>query len=570
MSELRRYLGHFRGHAPALVAATVLLAVAAAVPGIAVWMLQRALDQVLIGGDSAALGLLAMGFAGLYLVSGVISVLRVRITKGIAWRVTADLRRRLHGHSLSLSPRQQRSTGERLASLTSEIDEVQYGVSALVTIIRNPLTLVVLAGSAVMLAPTLAPWALLLLPAVLVPTWWGGQRLRARGRELRRARSLLTSLAQDQLIGLRTVQAFTAEERELSAFTRLNELDRAARTRMEIERILPRAMVQLVAACAVAVLLWFGGQEVLEGALQPGQLLGFAVALGLMSGPISGLSEVWALLQRSLAALERVYATLDLPLEREEPPDAIELPPGPLTAAWVGVRLDYGEGPVLGGVDLHVAAGEFLALVGATGAGKSSLLSLLCGENRPSAGGVRLGGVAVGACSPRALRRRIGLVDQRGFLFARTIGENLRLGCPDAPDHALREAMQSAGASRLADALDVPLDELGNRLSGGERQRICLARALLFQGGLLLLDEPTNQVDAQTQHDIVGALRELRGRCTIILVAHDLAVARVADRIAVLEDGLIAQVGTHEQLVASGGQYAQMWSAGHLADAGPA
>ncbi|MBW2255940.1 MAG: ABC transporter ATP-binding protein, partial [Deltaproteobacteria bacterium] len=444
MSELRRYLRHFTPWWPALLVAAALMSIAAAVPGAAVVLLERTLDLGLTRRPDL-LPWLAAGFAVLYLLSGSVRVARTRITKGIAWRVATQLRCTLHQRYLALSPGQQRGTGARLASLTFEVDELQYGVSALVTAFRNPLTLLVLAVTAWSMAPSLAPWAVLLLPAVALPMIWSGRRLRRRATDAREARSTLAGLAQEQLAGLRTVQIFAAEEGEATRFQGAAEEDRRTRLQMEVERVLPSAMVQLVAACAVALLLWSGGAKVLAGELEAGRLVGFAVALGLMGRPLGGLSEVWSLLQRSLASLERVYAALEAVPVVPAPLDPIPLPAGPLAVTWDGVAVDYGEGPVVRDLHLRVEAGELLALVGPSGSGKSTLLSLVGRHRDPEPGVVRLGDVDVRRVPLSALRRAVAMVPQEGFLFSRTIAENIALGRPDASQADIEEAGRRAG-----------------------------------------------------------------------------------------------------------------------------
>jgi len=564
VDELTRYLAHFRPHWRGVLLSVLLLSVAAVIPGGAVLLLQQTLDDVLVAGDTGRLGGLCLALVGLYLLRGGVAVVRTHITKRIAWAVTAELRCALHRHYLQLSPLQQGSTGERVAALTSEVDALQYGVSAVVTAIRNPLTLVVLGGTAAWLAPSLAPIALLLLPAAWLCARWGGRLLRRRARRLREARAMLIHRATEQLEGLELLQSFGAVERAEEAFAASAEHDRRARLRLEVERILPAAVTQTAAAAVLGGLLWVGGAQVGAGTLAPGELVGFAVALALMNRPLGGLAEVWSLMQRSLGALEKVYEVLAIRPRVREPEHPQDLPEGPLTVSWEGVSVDFGQGPILSGLDLVARPSEILGVVGPTGAGKSTLLRMVTRQVCGDAGMVRLGGVPVEALRRRDLGAAVAIVRQEGFLFSATVAENLRLGAPLATEADLEQALRTAGADfvfGLPRGLDTYLEDRGAQLSGGERQRLCLARALATGARVLLLDEATNQVDAETSAEILDRLhRRILGR-TVIFVAHDLAAVRRVHRVALLDEGHLMEIGTHNTLVASGGRYAALWQA---------
>jgi len=564
MTEIFRYLQHFRPHWRGVIAAVCLLSVAAVIPGGAVLLLQQTLDEVLVDGDTTRLGLLCLSLVGLYLLRGGVAVLRTHLTKRMAWSVTSELRRALHAHYLQLSPSQQGTTGERLAALTSEVDALQYGVSAVVTAIRNPLTILVLAGTALWLAPGLAPVALVLAPAAWICARWGGRLLRRRARVLREARAAMVHRVTEQLEGLELVQVHGAADRAIADFADVEDRDRRARLRLEVERILPAAVTQTAAATVLGALLWLGGAQVGAGVLAPGELVGFAVALALINRPLGGLAEVWSLLQRSLGALEKVHATLEVRPDVVEPVSPRGLPAGPLTVTWESVDVNYGRGPVLDGMVLEARPSEILGVVGPTGAGKSTLLRLVARQVAASRGRVCIGGVVVEDLRLSDLRAAVAVVLQEGFLFTATIAENLRLGAPEATDAELEAALRAAGAdfvSSLPQGLHTTLHDRGAQLSGGERQRLCLARALATGARVLLLDEATNQVDAQTSAEILTRLRAVADGRTIVFVAHDLASVRHADRVAVLDEGRLMEIGTHRHLVAFEGRYAALWQA---------
>lgn len=562
--ELRRYVAHFRPHRRPLFIATAMLLISAAIPAATLAITNEIFEDIRAGRVDR-LGWLATGLVAAVLAGTALSLARTALTKRVAWTVTDTLRRRLHAHQLRLSPEQQRRSGERIAALTHDVDELQYGVSAIVTVVRNPIMLVGLVVAAVVAAPTLAAWVLVALPLVLIPIRWGGERLRRRGREARQTRAALTGLMQEQQAGLRTIQAFDAHDAEMVRFGEVAVADREARIKADLQRIQAPAVVEVAGAAAMGLLAWYGGTTLATGRILPEDMLVFLGALALMRKPLAELSEVWSLMQRSLAALERVEETLAEPPAIEQPSSVRDLPAGPLAIRWERVVVDYGDGPVLRGVTLDVPAGGMLALVGATGGGKSTLLRLIPRFRDVTTGCVTIGGVDVRAIALGQLRRAVAVVQQEGFLFARTVAENVRLGRPDATDAEVRSALEQAGAASFVDGLprgaDTLLNELGQRLSGGQVQRLCLARALLMDAPVLLLDEATNQVDAQTERVILDALHAVRGGRTVILIAHNLTAVRHADQIAVLDGGQVVELGGHDALVALDGRYAALWRA---------
>lgn len=543
MRGARRFLAWFRPHLPALVAASALLTVGAAVPaGLAV-LLQQALDRVLIGGDAAALLPICVGLGLVAAARGAAQLARTWITRRVGWTVTSELRRALHAHLLALDV-DPATVGSTTSALLQEVDEVQYGVSALVTVLRDPLAVVGLAASAVWLAPSLAPWVLLLVPPVVAVAAWSGRRARRRGREAREARAELARLVVDQISGRDAIAAHGAHAREVDRFARVEARDREARIAQDFERALPSAATEIAVAAAAAVLLWVGGREVLSGSLEPGQFLGFAVALGLVHRPIAALTEVWALSQRSLAALERVEAVLDLPLPAD-PADPLPLPEGAVPLVVTDLWAGYGAEPVLRGVTMELRPGEIVALVGPSGGGKSTLLAVLRGAIPASSGEIHLGAVPLDRVRRADRRRAVALVPQAPALFDRDVRGNVALGDPPPADEAVWDALSRAGARFVADhplGLDAPVGEGGRLLSGGERQRLLLARALLREPRVLLLDEATNQVDPELEASILDELRRGLGDRIALLVAHDPATAARADRVLRLDGGRLVEL----------------------------
>lgn len=554
MIELRRYLAYFSEDKAALVLSGLLLSVSAALPSLAVLLVQRTLDTVLHSGDGYQLMVICGGFSLLYLLAAGSTIWRTHFTKRIAWRVAAELRLSLHTRYMRLPPHSHGRLGERMASLTTEVDEVQYGVSAIVTAVRNPMTLFGLIISAAYMAPGLMIGAVLFLPVFLLVSRWAGLRLRGSSRRSRLARERLSNVAQEQLLGLSVIQDFQAEDVEIERFQAATTVDRDARVDQEFDRVLPSLMVKTTGAVGVALLLWLGGLQVMAGNLQTGELIAFAAALGLMLKPLSGMAEVWGLWQRSLASLERVHQVLEGAQTNATGSQADLL--GPPVLKLSNVSIKYDSTLVLDEADLEIAPGTWVAVVGASGAGKSTLLSLVSGVIPADSGVVSANDVDV--------RELFGdwcaAVRQDDFLFSRTIRANMEMARPGASRQAVKRALLAAGVwefvSSLRLGMDSKIGELSHTISGGERQRLCLARALLKDAPVLLLDEATNQVDMMAAAGILRELRELAGKHTILMVAHDPAVAEAADMVVFIAEGRLSS-GSHLDLCDSLPAYGQ-------------
>lgn len=534
VARIRPYAVRLRPHLSGLVGAAVLLAVSGLIPGASAVVLGRAL-QATMAGSAAQATPWAAAFAGLVFVAGGVRLARTTWTKAIGWRVASGLRRALFARWLDgVGPE---STGRRLQALLGEVDEVQYGVSALVGALRDPVTVLGLVVAAAWLAPGLLPWALLLVPVVVVASLVGGHMAARAARGWREARSSLSGLAQEQLAGaeaLRMSGVVAAEERR---FATLEDADRRTRVVRDVVSVVPSVVTEAAVAVCAAVLLVVGASQVGVGALDGGRLVGFAVAVGLLARPLGRLSEVWGLLRRALAALETVDAALAAPPSLPVPAVPTPLPTGPLAVDLDRVVVDYGRGPVLHDFTLAVGAGTSVALVAPTGTGKTTVLRAIARALDVDAGSARVGGVDVRELAAEELRSAVAVVGQTPALFGRSVRENVVLG-RGVDDAALEGALRAAAATfahELPRGLHTEIGERGHSLSGGEGQRIALARALAGGPRVLLLDEPTSHVDAATRDSILEALMALRGRMTVIVATHDPGVAAAVDRVVALE-----------------------------------
>ncbi|MEQ1506734.1 MAG: ABC transporter ATP-binding protein [Myxococcota bacterium] len=435
---LRAYLALLRPHAPAMVVAGGLLGATGAAPGLAVWLLRAALDQ-LSRGAAAELGWTAAALVALTAVQAVAVVARTAITRSVSASIASDLRRRLHAAFLADAG----SVGDRLSALTDEVDQVQYGVSGLVTAIRNPVALAGLVGTAVALAPSLAAWAIAVL-GLAVGLGIGLSRwVRRAVARARAARAALSTTAAEQLGAIEVIRAFAAEGGEGSRFAAVDADDRAARSWLEVIRVLPSSGVELVAAIGLGAVLIVGGRQIAAGTLEPSALVAAAFALVLASRPLSGLAEVWSLIQRSLVALDRVERVLGAVPVRAS---GVGLPDGPLAIRWDAVTVVRGGRPIVDRVSAAAEPGVLVGVVGATGAGKTTLLRTALGVVRTDAGRVTIGGVDLEALDDRALRAAIAVVPQDGALFARSVADNVALGVEPPVPERVEAALDAAGA----------------------------------------------------------------------------------------------------------------------------
>jgi len=566
LRRLGRYLAPYRRQVLGALLALVIAAVAVLSLGVG---LRYLVDGGFSAGRPEALDHALEAVVIVILALAVATFLRSYLVTWLGERIVADLRREVYGHIIRMPPGffELTRTGEVLSRLTTDTTVVQTVIGSTVTqALRNILLAVGGVALLVITNPRLTGLVLLVVPLVIVPIVVYGRKVRRLSREAQDRVADVSGRAEETVNAVRTVQAFAQETREAGIFARATERAFEAARRRALARAALAAVVITLVFGAVCAVLWIGGHDVLAGRITAGELSSFVFYATIVATAVGGLSDIFGELQRAAGATERLFELLDAEPSIKAPADPLPLPAKARGAVrFEGVRFAYPslpDRPVLDGLDLAVEPGQTLALVGPSGSGKTSVFQLLMRFYDPQEGRILLDGQPLDRLEPAAFRARIGLVPQDPVIFSTDAWTNIRYGRPDATDKEVMAAAEAAVARDFIEALphgfDTFLGEKGVRLSGGQRQRIAIARAILRDPALLLLDEATSALDAENENLVQIALEHLMQGRTSIVIAHRLATVLKADRIVVLEGGVVVDQGTHGELIRRDGLYARL------------
>ena len=567
MRILKRLFLLFVPYWQVLVLTTLMILARAALDVVPPLIQREIIDRAIATGDLGRIGRLAAGLVGVYLAGALLDMGDMYFRHALGARVIFDLRVRLYAYlqRLSLGFFERTSTGELMSRVTNDVEALEAflthgSVLFFVALLR-------LVGAAVVLFLLDRRLALLVfapVPVLGLALRLFNRRVRPTYRRVRARLGVINAALQDRLSGMRVIQAFGQEERELERFTGENEAYYQAKVAGVRSMSFFYPAVRFVSFLGVVIVLGFGGVAVVQGKLSLGTLVAFLAYIATFYGPIERLTDIDNVFQQAIAAGERIFELLDVLPEIEDAPDAVELAQVRGEVRFSGVRFRYGSGDeVLHDVSFQMAPGQMVALVGPSGAGKTSIANLLCRFYDPNAGQITLDGCDLHKIRLRSLRRHLAVVLQDTFLFNASVRENLLYGKPDATEEELVEAARAAYAHDFILALpcgyDTEVGERGVRLSGGQKQRLALARAILANPRILILDEATSSVDAEAEYLIQQALESVLEGRTALVIAHRLSTIRHADKIIALEDGRIVEVGSHQELLSRKGLYSQLY-----------
>ena len=568
MKNYKRLLQYIRPYLKRLGLAIVCIVVAAACNLYLPWIIKDMVDKVLADKDMVMLYVICVSIVVVFLIRGIFYYGQSYLVSYIGQKVVIDVRevmfRKFQRMPMAYFDKHQ--TGETMSYITNDVSAIQSAlVDQLIEMVTEGSILI---GSIVMMV--YLDWKLSLLTLIVIPLV--GQAMKIFGRKLKRNGTVIqeraaeiTSLLQESISSIRVVKSFVREEYEIKRFINQNILNfQAAMKNVQLTSLLTPT-VEFLAAVSVTFIVGFGGYEVVNGQMTAGALVAFLTYAVNLANPVKRLARVYGNLQRAMAAVDRVFAVIDLPEPIRDKEDAKDLPKIEGHVKVDHVTFGYKEGVnALEDVSLEVKPGQMIAFVGPSGAGKSTIANLIPRFYEINSGAISIDGQDIRDVTVASLREQIGIVPQETMLFSTTVMENIRYGRLDATDEEVIEAAKAANADvfirELPQGYDTPIGERGLNLSGGQRQRMSIARAILKNPRILILDEATSALDTESEKIVQAALDSLMVGRTSFVIAHRLSTIFNADQIYVIDGGRIKEHGTHEELLAKNGLYSHLYN----------
>ncbi|WP_411975504.1 ABC transporter ATP-binding protein [Sulfitobacter faviae] len=567
-AQLMRWLwrDYLKKHTGLMAIAVIFMIIEGSTLGVLAKLMEPMFDRVFVGGDQGALVWVGLVLVAIFALRALATVVQKVLLTRVAQRTAADLRIDLLDRMMQQDGafHQNHPPGFLVQRVQSDVNAVSDVWRAVITGAgRDLVGLVILMGVAIAIDPIWALLAMVGVPLMVLPAAIAQRFVRARSREARDIGASLSTRLDEVFHGIVQIKLNALEDYQARQYRELTRTFIRTEVRAAFGNSAIPAMIDIMSGIGFMAVIVYGGSEIIAGNKTIGEFMTFFTSLGFMFSPLRRLGAISGLWQMAAAALERIKELLDAPLHLRSPDKAQAAPDGPPDVTLTDVSLSYGDTKVLNGLDLTAKAGQTTALVGASGAGKSTIFNLLTRLVDPQSGSVRIGGVDTSAMTIPDLRGLFSVVTQEALLFDETLRENIVLGRENVTDEELDRVLKAAHVAdflpQLEQGLETRVGPRGSALSGGQRQRVVIARALLRDTPILLLDEATSALDAQSEQVVQDALDRLAKGRTTIVIAHRLSTIRSADKIVVMDRGRVTDEGTHDELMERGGIYADLY-----------